>query len=310
MKQWHMPIGYKMVDGKIVLDSEKSEVVKKIFTNYINGSSLTKIAEELSVGGFPNSYNKPSWNHGSVGRILENVKYLGDTLYPRIIDEKTFELVQKRRERIAAGFGRDSQSNIRKKQGIFNNKIKCGECGGIYRQYITRRGKTEDKTEWKCKNQTRQARIKCTNLILKERDIESIFISATNKIISRMWMLDKQKEKQPPKKPPNINIEIRNIEARIKELEEEEQFSSKELARLVFKRAQAYYNISKVGDYDYNTRKIKEELMNKKPLIEFKEELFIKIVNQILIYRDGRIMVEFINGITLEEDYENIGKDE
>lgn len=306
MKQWHMPIGYKMMDGKIVLDSEKTEVIKKIFTNYINGSSLTKIAEELSAAGFPNAYNKPSWKHGSVGRILENAKYLGDDVYPRIIDEKTFELVQKRRERIAVEFSRDPQSNIRKKQGRFNNKIKCGECGEIYRQYITRRGKTEDKTEWKCKNQTRQARIKCRNLILEERDIESIFISATNEIISRMWMLDKEKKKETPK----INMEIRNIEERVNELEEEEQFSSKELARLVFRRAQAYYNISKVDDYDYNTQKIKEELMDKKCLVEFEEELFIKIVNQILIYRDGRIMVEFINGITMEEDYENIRKDE
>ncbi len=306
MKQWHMPIGYKIVDGKIVLDSEKTEVIKKIFTNYLNGSSLIKIAEELSAAGFPNAYNKPSWNHGSVGRILENAKYLGDDIYPRIIDEKTFELIQKQRERIASELGRDSQSNIRKKQGIFNNKIKCGECGELYRQYMARRGKAEDRTEWKCKNQTRQTRIKCRNLILKERDIESIFISAANKIISRMWMLDKENKKEPPK----INMEIRNIEERIKELEEEELYSSKELAGLVFKRAQAYYNISKVDDYDYNTQKIKEELMDKKCLAEFEEELFTKIVNQILIYGDGRIVVEFINGITMEEYYENIRKDE
>lgn len=303
MKQWHIPIGYRMVDGKVVIDSEKTEVIKKIFTNYINGLSLTKIAEELGTAGFPNAYNKPSWNHGSVGRILENAKYLGDDVYPRIIDEKTFELVQKKRERSALELGRDSQSNSRKKQGIFNNKIKCGECGEPYRQYMARRGKAEDRTEWKCKNQTRQPRIKCRNLILKERDIESIFISAANKIISKMWMLDKENKKEPPK----INIEIRNIEERVKELEEEEQYSSKELAGLVFKRAQAYYNISKA---DYNTQKIKEELMDKKCLEEFEEELFIKIVNQILIYRDGRIIVEFINGIIMEEDYENIRKDE
>ena len=37
---------------------------------------------------------------------------------------------------------------------------------------------------------------------------------------------------------------------------------------------------------------------------------FIRIIKEILIYRDGRIIVEFINGITIEEDYENIRKDE
>ena len=88
MQQWHMPIGYKMIDGRIVLDKEKAEVVKKIFINYINGSSLIKIAQELTAAGFPNANNRPSWNHGSVGRILENIKYMGDTIYPQIIDKK------------------------------------------------------------------------------------------------------------------------------------------------------------------------------------------------------------------------------
>ena len=40
-----------------------------------------------------------------------------------------------------------------------------------------------------------------------------------------MWLLDEEKKKEAPK----ITMEIRNIEERIKELEEEEQFSSFQL---------------------------------------------------------------------------------
>ncbi len=98
MQQWHMPIGYKMVDGRIVLDKEKAEVVKEIFINYINGLSLIKIAQELTTAGFPNANNKPSWNHGSVGRILENIKYMGDTIYPQIIDEKNIRVCTETKE--------------------------------------------------------------------------------------------------------------------------------------------------------------------------------------------------------------------
>jgi len=35
--------------------------------------------------GFLNANNKPSWNHGAIGKILENTKYLGDALYPQMI---------------------------------------------------------------------------------------------------------------------------------------------------------------------------------------------------------------------------------
>ncbi len=42
--------------------------------------------------------------------------------------------------------------------------------------------------------------MKCRNLILNEKDIESIFISAVNKVISRMWILDKEMKKKNPQR--------------------------------------------------------------------------------------------------------------
>ena len=119
-------------------------------------------------------------------------------------------------------------------------------------------------------------------------------------------MLDKDRKKEPPR----ITLEIRRLEERIKELEYEEHFSSKELSELIFKRAKAYYSITKIDDYDYNTEKIKQSLAEKEQLTEFDEDIFIAIIKQIVIYKNGRILVEFINGITMEEEYEKIREDE
>jgi cell division protein FtsB len=306
MKQWHMPIGYKMVDGRIVLDKEKAEVVKKIFNEYLKGSSTNKIAQELSTAGFLNANKNPSWNHGSIGRILEDSKYLGDDVHPQIIDEKTFELVQKRRKSVATKLGRNPQLNSIKNQGIFSDKLECGECGEIYREYIENVGKASEIKSWKCKRHIYRNKVYCRNLFLTSEEIENIFISAKNKILSRMWMLDKEKKKEPIK----ITMEIRNIEERIKELEDEEQFSSKELSELIFKRAKAYYSISKIDDYAYNTEKMRQALVEKEQLMEFDEDLFSTIAKQIIINKNGRIIVEFINGTTMEVDYEKIRKDE
>jgi len=295
-----MPIGYKLAEGKIVIDSEKVEVVKKIFKDYLDGASLNAIAKELTITGFPNANNKPTWNHGSVGRILENTKYLGDSMYPQLIDKGTFVLVQQQRKLKNKRLSRTPEINNRKNQSIFTSKLKCGECGEIYRKYTQHAGRSSEKSNWKCKRYIYQNRVHCRNLFLSKKDIENIFISATNKILSRMWMLDKDKKKEPLK----MTVEIKNIEERIKELEDEKQFSSKELAELIFKRAKAYYSISTIDDYDYKTKKLKEELLDKEPLTEFNEELFLNIVKEITIYKDGKIQVEYINGIIVEEDYE------
>ncbi|HHX62655.1 MAG TPA: recombinase [Epulopiscium sp.] len=304
--QRHMPIGYKLEDGKIVLDTQKVKVIQKIFNDYLNGASLYAIAKELTTTGFLNANNKPSWSHGSVGRILENTKYLGDDMYSQIIDNETFESTQHRRKSRNKKLGRTPQIINKKNQSVFNSQLKCGECGESYRKYTRHAGRPSEKSNWKCKRYFYQNRVYCRNLFLTKEDIETVFILATNKILSRIWILDKEKKKEPPK----MTMEIRKLEERIKELESKEQFSSKELADLIFKRAEAYYSISKIDDYDHNTKKMKEELVDKEPLTKFNEELFTRIIKQMTIYPDGKIQVEYINGIIMEENHEEIRKDE
>ncbi|WP_353095731.1 recombinase family protein [Tissierella praeacuta] len=298
--QRRMPIGYKIVDGKIVPNAEKVETIQKIFKDYLKGASMITIAKELTVTGFLNANNKPNWNHGSVGRILENTKYLGDSMYPQIIDKGTFELVQQQRKSKNKKLARTPEINTRKNQSIFTSKLKCGECGEIYRKYIEHAGRPSEKSNWKCKRYVYQNRVHCRNLFLTGKDIKNVFISATNKVLSRMWMLDKEKKRKPTK----MTVEIKNIEERIKELEDEKRFSSKELAELIFKRAKVYYSISTIDDYDYKTKKMKEEILDKELLTEFDEELFLNIVKEITIYKDGKIQVKYINGIIVEEGHE------
>lgn len=305
MMQRHMPIGYKIVDGKVKFDDEKVAVIQKIFKDYLSGESLRTIAKELTNAGFLNANNKPNWNHGSIGNILQNIKYLGDDFYPQMIDKEIFEFVQESRQKKDQEVGRTIKLNNVRNQNIFSGVVRCGECGDIYRKYMEHAGRPSEKRAWKCKRYIYQNRVHCRNLFLTKKDIEIIFLSATNKILARMWMLDKEKKKEPPK----MTMEIRKLEERIKELEEEEQFSSEELSELIFRRAKAYYSISKVDDYAYITKKMKEELADRKQLKEFDEALFSAIIKEIIIYRDGRIIVEFINGITKKEDYEEIRKD-
>lgn len=144
--QTHMPIGYKMVDGKIQIDKEKSKTVKKIYSEYLKGKSLLAIANELSKKEVPNANNKTNWTHGAIGRILENIKYRGDEIYPKLIDKATFDKVQAKRKHKENQLGRTAQPNSMKNQRLFANKIFCGECGEPYRKYTEHSGKASEKS--------------------------------------------------------------------------------------------------------------------------------------------------------------------
>lgn len=299
MMQRHMPIGYRLVDGKIQLDEPKAAVVKKIFEDYLSGASTSAIAKQLTEMAFPNANNKASWNHGSIGKILENVKYLGDEFYPQMIGAELFEQVQKRRKERCDQLGRSIQPNSANNRYPFTGKLRCGECGEVYRKYIEHCGKPSEKSFWKCKRYIYKNRVCCRCGFLTDEQIEKAFLEAVNRIIAKKQIFDRKPKKEPI---PN-NPEFNKLDKRIKELEAEGRYSSKELPALIFKRAQALYKTAKIDDAEYNTGKMKQAFSGRQPLAEFDEELFLTGIKQITVYADQRLVFEFINGLTMEIGY-------
>lgn len=305
MMQRHMPIGYKMVNGSVELHEEQEAVVRRIFADYIAGKSMIAIANDLTARGVLNANKKPNWNHGSIGKILQNVRYHGDELYPRLIDENSFIKAQECRTKVEKKLGRTLQVNAMRNQTAFSGKIRCGECGEIYKKYVEHAGKPSEKTKWKCKNYIHQNQVLCRNHFLTDEDLKGIFIEATKQLVRQKLLLEKVK----PQEPPKMSLALRETEDKIKELEQEGDYSNPELPDLIFKRAQLYYAGAKVYDHPSNTEKIKEALAEVSRLSEFHEELFNTIIKQMTIYKEIKIEVEFINGIIIERPIETQRKD-
>lgn len=306
MMQRHMPIGYKMVNGIIVLQEQQAETVKTIFAEYVSGKSMKAIAKELEESSTLNANKKSNWNHGSVGKILQNIKYQGDEFYPRLIDEESFRMVQNRRATVEKQLGRTLQMNAMRNPNVLSGKVRCGECGEAYKKYVEHAGKPSEKIKWKCKKYIFQNRVLCRNHFFTEDELKGIFIEATNQLIKQKWML----EKVQPQEPPKMSLQLRQTENRIKELEQDGEFSSPEMAELIFKRAELYYAASKVADHKSSTEKIKEALTGISTLTEFDEELFGIIIKQIWIYKESPVEVEFINGIIITKRLETKRKDD
>lgn len=272
--QTHMPIGYRMVNGEIHIDEQKSKTVERIYEDYVAGKSLLAIAKELKEDEIPNANHKTNWTHGAVGRILENTKYLGDDFYPPLISKELYDKAQTKRKQKEVRLGRTIQSNSMKNEGTLANKVFCGECGEPYRKYTEHCGKPGEKVRWKCKKYIYNNRVVYKNLFFTEDELKDVFISAVGKLISKQYLLDKQKKKQPLKKSAELQV----IENRITELEEQAQFSSTELAQLIFKRAEITYKASNIDDYEPCTQRIKDRIQDIHELIEFDEEFFKAIV--------------------------------
>ncbi len=295
--QRHTPMGFRMRNGKVFFEEEKANVVRKVFTDYLSGISTYAIARELTASGILNANNKPSWNHGSVGKILENVKYLGDEMYPKLIDTEIFEQVQNRRQEQRKKLGRVVQPNSMNNQSSFSGRLWCGECGEPFRKYIENCGKASEKSKWKCKHYIYKNRVHCNCGVMTDEQIKGVFILAVNELIKKPSLLQKKQKELPKRYTP----EYLKLDQKIKDMEINEQFSSKELSTLIFQRAKLLYQSAQIYDYEHQTEKIKQALADRKQQTEFNEELFLQIIKQLVIYEDGRIEVEFINGFIVHE---------
>ncbi len=296
MAQRNMPIGYKLVEGKVRMDESKADTVKIIFRNYANGASLHKLSKELTEAGFLNASNETNWYHGSVARILDNVKYLGDGFYPELIDEELFGKVQARRKEQCENLGRHLQYNSESRRTVFTGILRCGECGDIYKKYVEHSNRPSRRTYWKCKRYIHQNRVCCTNSFLTEEQIKKAFLLAANRIIARPQCLKRTLKKE----PVIYNPEYVQLDREIKELEAQGRYSSKELPALIFKRAQAFYKTARIDDAGHNAEKMWQAFEGRQPLTEFNKELFQIVTRRITVHREGKLVFEFINGLTVE----------
>ena len=71
-------LGYTKDDnGHLIIDPEQAEKVKRIYREYLEGSSMDKIADGLMADGILTGAGKTKWHTSTINKILRNEKYMG-----------------------------------------------------------------------------------------------------------------------------------------------------------------------------------------------------------------------------------------
>lgn len=198
--------GYKKdEDGRLIIDESQAEIVEDIFSLYLEGNSLRKIADKLHGRGILSPTGKENWTPTAISKILSNEKYTGDVILqktyvkdilnhtqvvndaqltkymyeknnPPIISKGLFEQVQKSMcDRSNVEKDKDG-TQIRKSTRYssstsLSGKIKCEICGRNFRRITTHSGEIV----WRCAGRVEKCKTKCTSRTVKQKEIvESI----------------------------------------------------------------------------------------------------------------------------------------
>ena len=127
------PFGYRVVNGKMVIDEKQAEIVRRVFRQYADGIGKKKIVDDLNANGYRTASGS-EWKLSSISSMLPNRKYIGEYIYdgidvsggcPAIVDKALFDDVQK----VIAATKHAPASKKAKIEYLLHGKAFCGYCG-------------------------------------------------------------------------------------------------------------------------------------------------------------------------------------
>ena len=140
-----IPIGYKSVDGYLVVDEEKAPHIVHAFEMYATGIPKRDIIAELNALGLRNKKGEP-YGYNALTCAFKSEKYIGvleqagvrlENAIPALVDRETFDKVQ---ERLAIN-AHSGAKNKAETEYLLTGKLFCGHCG-IGMQGVSGTGKT------------------------------------------------------------------------------------------------------------------------------------------------------------------------
>ncbi len=276
--------GYRKEQFTYFADQNEAEIVERIFREYVGSKTLQKIANELTAEQIVYYKDKTVWNKNMVRRILENRHYIGDSEYPKIIDENVF----KKAETLRLSKGGKREKDTKEIEFLKGSTI-CANCG----KGFTRRSKYKTRERWLCSNG-------CPSTTEYLDDIT--FFS---KILSVLKFVRDFPSKLMYESEPNVYEPTKDIiekEKQIKDLMFREKPLFQPIKQLIFESQALKFSVMGFDMSKEKTLALCDYFTDYTG--DFKElDLdFIKtVVSKIIVEADGKIRIRFVNGQEISE---------
>ena len=183
MRNRNIPFGYQYRNGILAAHPQESQTVRAVFTAYLSGEPLSKIAAHLTaklVEYLPGCWQ---WDKARVKRILDDRRYMGEGDFPKIITNKEFQMTHQKKE--SANTNRQLADEDIK---LFKGLTHCHHCGG----FMVRRmdARMEHPVTWKCP--------RCGYFLpLPDEDFKQRVFLLQKKLVEKPLLAEKEEETIP-----------------------------------------------------------------------------------------------------------------
>ncbi|KGK85875.1 resolvase [Desulfosporosinus sp. HMP52] len=191
---WRFMFGYRSVDGRMEIEPKEAEVVRLVFSDYINGESTVSIARRLQSEGIPTRFGG-QWSVRRIIDMIRNEKYTGNALLQKkYVTNHLTKVLTLNRGQLPKYFAEDTHEAIineeifRQAQVIyernkidaatktsttqrysFSGLIRCPHCGKNYKRKIN-----HGKVLWNCATFLKEDKAICHTKQIPEETLFAI----------------------------------------------------------------------------------------------------------------------------------------
>ena len=266
--------GYEIRNGAIAIQPEEAKTVSEIFALYLAGKTLQSISDMLVQRSIPFYMGEIRWNKNSVKRIIDNVKYIGDEAYPRIIAEDVFRKAHQLKD--GKGGAATPLSPILE---YFKDICVCEKCSARYKRVNT----WGSREKWMCAEGCK------TMLYVTDMTLESAVLNTINRVILDPELLDITPQSQyAPSK------EVVREENELIRLLEQPKISFTAAAKSILQCAALRFECCEF-DRGEVTQALEDEFAEMETINELKMQFVKRYIRKIKVYPNGRLTIVFYN---------------
>ena len=337
-------------NGLLELDQKQAAVVRFIFDEYLEGNGIWRIAKSLNEQKIPTKTGKAAWLGGAIYIILKNSVYTGDLLlqktysedivpfvrrknngeYRQVLIENDHEPIVTHEEYEAVQRMLKQKAKVKKagkeeqleEHSEFKGKVICGICGSSYNRQVKKGRTGKSNITWSCARRI-QTKDLCENDIIKESQLEQLFITMWNKLSNHCdeILVALMKELEHLKATPMIQKQLEQLDKRIQEQKKQREIlnhlASGEMIDSAFYMEQQNMISKNLKEYQREKEQYLQKSRQRKELIQTKElikqfkkgpqylevydkTLFQAIVKKIIV-NPNELVFELTNGLKLTE---------
>lgn len=204
--------GYmKDENGQLIIKEDEAKIIRRIFTEYLNGKGTYIIAKGLNKDNIPTIRSAEEWKHSVINEILQNPVYQGDLLLQKTYSTEVLPFRQRINKgevpqyfiennhepiitRLEGQMIREILEYRREQMGLddsgkyqnrydFSSKIICSECGSTYHRQKVSIGKPNERVQWSCAQHMRDKK-KCSIKATRDEIIKEAFLTMWNKLVT------------------------------------------------------------------------------------------------------------------------------